>query len=279
MLIAAARHLIRAMPVPLGTAMTQALATRTRPARVHPSDAAAMAGATRLGDDGGRAFAWSWGSGPLVLLVHGWGGRASQMAPLAAHIASQGFRAVAFDVTGHGESPVRRSRWDCFLHDIASVLQALGAGPEVPGGSAPALHACVGHSAGGLTMMALRRRGLLRARRYVCVCAPGHPFPPVEAVRRQLDPPPAVLRRYQGGIASQFGLPWEDLAAGAAFAGAGRELLLVYDRADRYIDHGEGDRLQTLCPQARLLKTEDLGHVRILSSPQLAKAVSGFLLS
>ncbi len=263
----AARCLVRLTPPAMGTAVAQALATRTRPARVHPAEQAAMARATPLADPGGRPWAWCWGEGPTVLLVHGWGGRGAQMAPLAAHLGRQGFRAVVFDVTGHGDSPQRRSGWSSFLLDTASVARRLGVG----------LHACIGHSAGGLTMMAARRVHGLQAARYACICAPSHPFPPVEAVRRALNPPEGVLRRYRHGIAAQFHTDWEALQAGAAWAGAGPELLLVYDPGDRYIPHTEGDRLQALCPGARLVKTQPHGHTRILSTPELASAVTSFL--
>ncbi len=33
---------------------------------------------------------WTWGKGPTVLLVHGWSGRALDMAPLAERLADAG---------------------------------------------------------------------------------------------------------------------------------------------------------------------------------------------
>ena len=107
----------------------------------------AMARADRLHyvPDGQHA-AWVWGHGPLVILVHGWNGRAAQLAPLAMDIAQRGFRCVAIDITGHGSSPGHRTAWADFIADIASLSQSLG--QEV--------YAYIGHSAGGLAMMATR---------------------------------------------------------------------------------------------------------------------------
>ena len=65
------------------------------------------------------------------------------------------------------------------------------------------------------------------------------------------------------------------LEAGHAYAGAGRELLLVYDRADRFVDHGDGDLVLGWCPGATLIKTASHGHTRILAAPELADLVAG----
>ncbi|MGH8764796.1 MAG: hypothetical protein ACRET8_03680, partial [Burkholderiales bacterium] len=67
--------------------------------------------------------------------------------------------------------------------------------------------------------------------------------------------------------------------AGCSFAGAGADLLLVYDEKDRFVPHAEGDKLQALCPGAQLVKTQAYGHTRILGTPELARLVGEFLKS
>ncbi|NUO89646.1 MAG: alpha/beta fold hydrolase, partial [Dermatophilaceae bacterium] len=47
---------------------------------------------------------WSWGSGPVVYLVHGWGGDLEQMVPLVAPLLERGLQVVAFDGLSHGRS-------------------------------------------------------------------------------------------------------------------------------------------------------------------------------
>src|SRR6185369_2064562 len=42
--------------------------------------------------------------GPVVLLVHGWGGDARQMLPLAEALAQQGLRPVLLEMPAHGRS-------------------------------------------------------------------------------------------------------------------------------------------------------------------------------
>src|SRR4249919_144652 len=58
----------------------------------------------------GRAIsAWSWGQGPLVILMHGWGGNAGQFRSFVEPLVQAGFRAVAFDAPAHGASDATRS--------------------------------------------------------------------------------------------------------------------------------------------------------------------------
>ena len=46
-----------------------------------------------------------WGShGPIVLLVHGWEGRGSQLAAMVPLLVEAGFSVVTFDAPGHGEA-------------------------------------------------------------------------------------------------------------------------------------------------------------------------------
>jgi len=269
MVLQLTRFLLRLSPDWLGIRLIRTLAARTQRPRITEVQQHAMARADRLhyGPDGQHA-AWVWGHGPLVVLVHGWNGRAAQLAPLALDIAQRGFRCVAIDITGHGSSPGQRTAWACFIDDIAALSQSLG--QEV--------YAYVGHSAGGLAMMATRALKGIRAQRYVCICAPSHPFPPIDVIRARLRPRTSLLDLYKRHIARQFQASWEELERGRAYMEAGSDLLLFYDEADRLVAHGEGDRIQRLAPGARLTKTTPYGHTKVLSAPELAEAVGAFLL-
>lgn len=263
-----AKALVAVLPAPAAFHVMRSLAGRAPPRPdLTAAQRQALVHAKQLAyGDGNKA--WSWGIGPLVVLVHGWGGRAAQLAPLALALSGQGYRCVAIDVTGHGDSAGQRTSWRSFIDDVAALPRSLG--QEV--------HAFVGHSAGGLAMMAARALRGLAAQRYVCVCAPSHPFPPIRAIRQRFDPRPVLIERYQAFIARQFGTEWHQLEAGHAFAGAGPELLLVYDEGDRFVEHVEGDRIQALCPGAQLVKPTRCGHTRVLATRELERAVGEFLV-
>lgn len=269
MLLRLARFLVPVLPDPVSFQIVRGLAAMTRPLTPTVTERAALAKARRFHYPGAhRNTAWEWGeSGPLVVLVHGWGGSSAQMAPLAAHLADQGFHSIALDIRGHGDSPLRHTRWEYLLDDVKGLQDVLG----------QSVHAYVAHSAGALTTMAGRAIKGLRAARYVCICAPSHPFPPIDVVQKKLAPQTTVMDRYRDFIAAQFQSTWETLLTGVSYAGAGHDLLLFYDESDRFVPHHEGDKIHGLCPGSRLLKTTGYSHTRVLSSPELKTAVAAFL--
>jgi pimeloyl-ACP methyl ester carboxylesterase len=268
MIEAVARQAINLLPERPALLLARRLLERIRPLSVTPEQQHALRDAERLSyGTNSRQVAWRWGDGPAVMLIHGWGGRAAQMAPLAQAIADMGFCAVAPDITGHGDSPDRFSSWAHFTGDPA-LLAAQLPGP---------LKACIGHSAGGLAMMAARSLHGLHADRFVCICAPSHPYPPIVVISKRLAPRRTLLDRLQDHIAASFGRPWIELETAQAYAGAGRNSLLIYDRNDRYLDGSDGKRVAALSPDARQMIIDGNGHQKILSSPLLAQAVTEFL--
>jgi len=86
-----------------------------------------------------------------------------------------------------------------------------------------------------------------------------------------------VVERCKDDIAQQFETTWEQLQAGSSYADAGADTLLFYDETDRFVRPSEGDRIQALCPGARLVKTSAYSHQKILAASELAQAVGEFL--
>lgn len=52
----------------------------------------------------GHLAVWSWGRGPVLLLLHGPRGLAGDFAPLVDPLVAAGYRVVAPDLPGHGDS-------------------------------------------------------------------------------------------------------------------------------------------------------------------------------
>jgi len=53
---------------------------------------------------GARVRGHVFGEGPAVYLVHGWGGRGSQLAAFVEPLVASGHRVVLFDAPSHGDS-------------------------------------------------------------------------------------------------------------------------------------------------------------------------------
>src|SRR5262245_31528201 len=53
---------------------------------------------------GDGLVAWRWGTGPAVLLIHGFEGNRTQFGAVIEALIGRGYSAVALDVPAHGES-------------------------------------------------------------------------------------------------------------------------------------------------------------------------------
>jgi pimeloyl-ACP methyl ester carboxylesterase len=212
--------------------------------------------------------AWSIGAGPLVVLVHGWGGNGAQLAPLATALSAAGFRCVLFDALGHGQSAGGRIGFDAFGYDTAALCSHLG----------ETLHAVIGHSAGALGMMAARYRHGLSASHYVCLAMPRYPYVPLETLKGKFGFTDRQLLALKPLLAEQFDRSWSDLEAGCVFSGdpAG-QLTLIYDLADPRVRHQDADAIAAVWPGAEVIKTDNLGHNRILRSPDVIAAIERVL--
>jgi pimeloyl-ACP methyl ester carboxylesterase len=75
------------------------------------------------------------GEGPTVLLLHAGGERRAVWAPVAELLAASGFRAVAYDLRGHGESPGIAETLSDVVSDVSAMIRSERAPITVVGAS------------------------------------------------------------------------------------------------------------------------------------------------
>jgi len=124
--------------------------------------------------NGKRLFGWfipARGCGPALVIMHGWGGNAEMMLPLAAPLHAAGYSLLLVDARCHGRSDDDSfASLPRFAEDIESALDWLAGKPEI---DAQRL-GIVGHSVGaGAALLAASRRPGLRA--VVSLAAFAHP--------------------------------------------------------------------------------------------------------
>ena len=75
---------------------------------------------------GRRVAAWTWGDGPCVYLVHGWGSRGGRLAAFVRPLVDAEFQVVTFDAPGHGASEGRMSSMPEFARALQALVTAVG---------------------------------------------------------------------------------------------------------------------------------------------------------
>ncbi|MEO8315291.1 MAG: alpha/beta fold hydrolase [Pseudomonadota bacterium] len=218
-----------------------------------------------------RVQVYEWGSGTrTVLIVHGWGSRASRFAPLAAALAARGWRVLAFDAPGHGLSRGRSSSLPQFMAALDAV--ATGFGP---------VQALIGHSLGALAIVcarAARSPAWFGSLRKIVLISPpsGAPFL-IESFHRMFSIGTATAHHVLGAFGRRFGTGPGFFVATPDVALQKLPLLVVHDRSDDIVPFGHGEKLLPALADAKLLATAGLGHSALTRDPATIIAMAEFL--
>lgn len=206
-----------------------------------------------------------WGTGPLVILLHGWDGRGSQLASFAGPLAARGYSVVAFDAPGHGLSSGRQSSLPHFAWSLRAVADALG----TP-------HAIIGHSL-GCAAAALAMRDRLDVAKTVFLAPPLNPSDYTRQFGEIFGFSDEIIHGLRNRIEERFLRKWDDYSLATLAPAMSSALLIVHDRDDVETAWEGGARLAELWPRARLMTTEGLGHRRILREPSVIQAAVSFI--
>ncbi len=228
----------------------------------------------RHSSDGGRLEGLAWGSGPTVLMMHGWEGRASQMGAVGLALAEAGFRAVSVEAPGHGrEGPRISSLWE-FANAVSGFATCEGPLAGFIGHSFGNAGACYAHLRGTLPLGSLLGS---KVKRLVFVSPPGDLNDFFEVLFSLLHLGPDVRRGFVHVMEAGLELPWETTRRCTQLAAAEVPLLVVHDEGDLDTPMAGAETVVAAWPDSRMLRTTGLGHRRILRDPATLDEIVGFL--
>jgi pimeloyl-ACP methyl ester carboxylesterase len=252
--------------------------TKRRPGDDFERDVLASAERFAVQGPRGELAVRRWGRGPLVMLVHGWNGRSTQLGAFVEPLVSAGFEVVAFDAPGHGASSGSTSSLVEFAHAFDAVVDTVKPFCQP-------IHGVVAHSMGGASVMLALHRGLHRN--------PGEPG--VRMPRLVFIAPPINLGDFVSTVASELGLSagtqtllgrlverrigerMENLHALRHAQDMKAPLLVLHDELDRAVPLSCSESLVAHWPGAELRRTQGLGHKRILRDPGAIAASLDFI--
>ena len=214
----------------------------------------------------GRVALWSWGRGPTVLLVHGWSGSASDMAPMAAELVRAGYRTVLFDMPGHGGSSPRPTNLYVYLRTLEALATVVGP-----------LEAVVGHSLGGTaTALALGQR-LLSARRAVLLAPAVSPWAFSWDFARMIGLPAERVPGMVARTEELVGAKADGLNAAEAVSGLETPAHIAHDPEDLDVPFEHSTALAAAWQGSVLVPRPGLGHRKILRDPETIRAAVDFV--
>ncbi|WP_100449167.1 alpha/beta hydrolase [Glycomyces xiaoerkulensis] len=238
--------------------------------REHERDLHERAERSVLEVDGNQVVVHRWGRGERpVLMVHGWGGRASRFADTARALLDRGIPVIAFDAPGHGESSGSITHILHFEEIIERLYKDVGAFGGI-----------VAHSFGSLGVFKALRSGV-ETDRVVSVNGVCDFFHLLDVFAERLGLGAEVERdlreRSERLLASGDDI-WDRFSVSHDPDLIRAPILVVQDEDDDVVDPEQARRIvAAFAPRARLVTTEKLGHRRVLHSDRVTSAVVGFL--
>jgi pimeloyl-ACP methyl ester carboxylesterase len=205
------------------------------------------------------------GSGPAVLLLHGWEGQSSDMAAFAQALLERGFSVFAMDLPAHGKSSGAQTS----IPQSAMALRAAA-------GALPPLHAVIAHSVGAPVVVEALAAGM-QAQRVVLLSAPARyeDYARRYAMAAGLNPAEtgdmlALLRESRGIDVGQVSLP-------ARAARLAQPALFIHSADDRVVPVEDSIASAAAWPGARHLRVDGLGHRRLLADAAVVAAAVEFV--
>ena len=215
----------------------------------------------------------TWGSaGPLVYLVHGWGGWRGQVAAFVKPLVDKGFTVVSADSPSHGDSPPGRfgpthSTGGEMIDAFEAMVSAVGQP-----------YAIIGHSLGCATAAQSIVSGRATAERLVLIASSPEMRRQSIIFGKSLGFNQRTIRLMHDLMGQRTGRGFEDFDV-ALMAGSGKlpSGLVVHDQADKEVAYQVGLDIANAWPNATLFTTTGLGHHRILIDSAVVDQVTAFI--
>ena len=216
---------------------------------------------------GKKIQCYAWGKGPVILLVHGWAGRATQFRKIISALVHENFRVIAFDGPAHGKSQGRATNIQEFEEALKKIYDKAG----VPEG-------IIAHSFGGGAVLYAAMNGL-SVKKLINIASPTIGDEIIHTYLKTIHASPGTARFFKAYIQKTTGKEFDEFT-GLHFIRKitqDMNLLLVHDENDPEVPIDHAVELMKSYPRATLLKTSGLGHTRILKEDEVIKRCVSFM--
>ena len=210
---------------------------------------------------------YRWGTGPVCLFVHCWGGRGTQAEDMVRQLIQNGMSVVSFDHPAHGLSSGKTAEMVRMAAAVTAVIHNVGP-----------VHTLIGHSLGVAASAIALRDHALEVGRLVSISSLTHCIWFTEVIAEFLGISATTVARARRILDNNYAQPvgWEDLSVVDMMARLSLPMLLIHDYDDAEIPFEHGVKISRAVPKAQFLATTGQGHRRILKAPAVLDLVTQF---
>lgn len=210
--------------------------------------------------------AYEWGAhGPVVILLHGWSGRATQLFAFVEPLLAAGFRVVAFDAPGHHASPGNYS-------DLVHFSESL----TVLANQFKSVHTVIGHSMGGAAALYAFQSGL-QVEKLVTIGSPSIAADIIKNFTVLINGSEKTGKVITDYIKKRYGKPFEQFSGQETGKHVQMPVLVIHDENDSEVSVRSAHAFMPVLKQGQFMITKGLGHTRILRDNAVVERAVGFL--
>jgi pimeloyl-ACP methyl ester carboxylesterase len=216
-----------------------------------------------------QVYAWGKPEHPAVWVVHGWAGRATQFRKFIPALTTAGYRVVGFDGPAHGLSEGRQTN----ILEFEEIFKQLAGKIGEPA-------AVITHSFGGVAVLYSMANGW-PVQRLINIASPTIGNEVINTYLRAINGSPSTGQAFQKWMIKTYGKSFDEFSGIHLIQHLPSpvKLLLIYDENDEEVTINHADAMLEVYPQAKLIKTNGLGHNRILKEDAVISACIGFIKS
>lgn len=209
---------------------------------------------------------YEYGKGEkMILLVHGWSGRGTQLFSLADFLVEKGYKIVSFDAPAHGKSEGKKTYMKEFVACILEICQKY-----------KAFDAIIGHSLGAMSCVNAVRLG---AKTSCLVCIGGGDLVSdiIEDFIRKMDMNQYVREFITSHLTHKLQEDINEYSVSVAVKNISVPLLIIHDEDDHDVPVQSAHQIHRAAPDSQLIITQGLGHRRVLADDKVIQSAYDFV--
>jgi pimeloyl-ACP methyl ester carboxylesterase len=211
---------------------------------------------------------YEWGNAnKAILLVHGWAGRATQVAHLTSPLIKAGYKVYSFDAPAHGNSNGRHTHVLEFS-DLIFKIKELH----------PEIESIIGHSMGGAACIHAISKGFA-SKKCITIGSPSSTSWILKSFCETMNLSPKVEILMKKSIEAKFQKQFEDLSISNMVKHINTEGLILHCEDDVDAPVESAHHIHQNWKNSKLVLTKNLGHRRILKNKEVSQTIVDFLKS
>lgn len=216
-----------------------------------------------------KLYDWGQVGDPIILLAHGWESRGTALRMYVKPLLAAGFRVVAYDAIGHGDSTGERNNLSTNAKTMVAIIHHF-----------KGIYGAIGHSFGCSSLVYALQYvdNNIDIKKVVFIAVPHKTKKIMDGYLDIFKAPDALKASFYATVERINGRKVEEIDAANAYPHVKiGELLLIHDRFDEVTSLDAAENVVNKWDNARLLITEGYGHFRLAKNPDVIKRIVDFI--